>query len=103
MYKTWGGFEIPKAFHVDLQMLYQVDGLEKSCMDVMAIELISDHYKKMKSDFPSNQHDFWEESPLDELNLHYAGVDGYVSYKIYRKIKKITVGLQLPPTYCPGC
>ena len=89
--------------YVDLKILYQLDGIERTGMAAMAVELISDHYKKMKTDFPSKQHDFWEEYPFLEVNLHYAAVDSYVSYELYCKIKKITVVLQLPPTYCPDC
>ena len=51
-------------------------------MAAMAVELISDHYKKMKTDFPSKQHDFWEEYPLLEVNLQYAAVDSYVLYEL---------------------
>ena len=37
------------------------------------------------------------------MNLHSAAVDGYVSYELYRKIKRIEMQLQRQPKYCPGC
>ena len=52
MNKTWG-FEISEAFHVHIQMLYRVDGVERSGMAALAAELIFDHYAKMKVEFPS--------------------------------------------------
>ena len=51
MARCWDGFQIPEAFHVDIQMLYQVNGLERTGMAALAAELISDHYKSMKADF----------------------------------------------------
>ena len=47
MATSWGGFQIPEAFHVDLQMLYRVNGLERTGMAAIAAELISDHYKSL--------------------------------------------------------
>ena len=72
-------------------------------MATMAAELIYDHYANMKANFPSENHKLWECSPLPELNLDYAAVDGYVSYELYRKIQRIEMGLQPQPKYCPGC
>ena len=106
MATTWGGFQIPEAFHMDLQMLYQVNRLERTGMSAMATELISDHDKSMKSDFRKlleDPHNLWEVSPLPEANLRYAAVDGYVSYEFYRTIKRLDRSLQRQPTYCPGC
>ena len=101
MARSWDDFQITEAYHVDIQMLYQVDGVEWSGMASLAAELISYHYTKMKVELPSKHHGLWEESPLHEVNLHYAAVDGYVSYELYRKIKRIKMGLQLhlQPTY----
>ena len=42
-------------------------------------------------------------SPLSDVNLLYAAVDGYVSYELYHKIKSIKTSLQRQPTYCCGC
>ena len=103
MARSWDGFQILEAFHVDIQMLYQVKGEERTGMATLAVDLISDHYAKMKKNFPSNRHGFWEESPLSDVNLHYAAVDGYVSYELYRKIKSIKTSLQRQPTYYLGC
>ena len=50
-----------------------------SGMSALANVLISNFYVRMKDDFPKGRHEFWEESPLEEINLKYAAVDGYVS------------------------
>ena len=55
MKNTWD-FLIPEASHMDIQSLYRVDGAVRTGMATMAAELISDHYAKMKDDFPKDNH-----------------------------------------------
>ena len=73
----------------------------------------------MKDDFPEGRHEFWEEFPLEEINLKYAAMDGYVSFQLYYQLMIIERGRQhlvpiAPPppppapqppiaTYCPSC
>ena len=89
----------------------------RSNMAALVNVLISNFYLRMKNDFPKERHECWEESPLEEINLRYAAVDGYVSFELYRKLKIIERGrahlvpiAPLPPapqppiaTYCPNC
>ena len=49
-------------------------------MAALANIMISNFYVHMKDDFLEERHEFWEESPLEEINLQYAAVDGYVSF-----------------------
>jgi hypothetical protein len=46
----------------------------------------------MKRNFPSTAHDDWEVEPLPNVNLRYAMIDGYVSYKLHMQLTKIIEG-----------
>ena len=83
-------------------------------MSVMASILIDDSYGEMKVNFPEKQHDLWEKQPLDDTNIQYVVVDGFVSYELYRKITDFMKGqLHLKPKepkspnpiahYLPSC
>ena len=120
MMTTWPGFFIPPQFHVNIQNLFRVDGVVRSGMAALANVLISNFYVSMKDDFLEGRHEFWEESPLEEINLKYAAVDGYVSFQLYYQLMLIERGQQhlvpiappppTPPpapqpptaTYCPS-
>ena len=89
-----------------------------SGMAVLPNVLISNFYMHMKVDFPGEQNKCWEESPLEEINLKYAAVDGYASFQLYHQLRIIDKGRQhlvpiAPPppppapqppiaTYCPS-
>ena len=113
MRRSWS-IKIPDEFHIDLQNLFQYEGRYRTGMSVMASILIDDSYQDMKNNFPKEQHDFWEKQPLDDINIHYAAVDGFVSYELYRKITDFMKGQRhlmpkepKPPQpkaeYCPSC
>jgi hypothetical protein len=62
-------------------------------MSDLAESIIDPSYKTMKTSFPKEKHDYWEWNPLSPLHLEYASKDGYVSYKLYRRILIIKHGL----------
>ena len=39
----------------------------------------------MNKTFPKKEHGIWEKNSLDRINLDYAVIDAYVSFKLYRK------------------
>ena len=56
----------------------------------------------------TSSHDQWECMPLPQVNLRYAAIDGYVSFELYRRLKKINDGQrQAQPipreVVCPDC
>ena len=61
-------------------------------MAALANILISNFYVSMKDDFPEGRHEFWEESPLEEINLKYAAMDGYVLFQLYYQLMIIERG-----------
>ena len=90
------GFTIPRKYHVDIQDIYhiKVKGLDgRTGMADLAGELINKSYETMKKDFPKGGHDLWEKQPLDEVNLKYVAVDGFVSFELYRVLQCIQKGL----------
>ena len=103
--KTTWGFEIPDNFHVDIQDIYYIKGSTgRSGMAALAGEIIDKTYKNMKSKLPPKGHDHWEKQPLDEDNLKYAAIDGFVAFELYRNIQnrqKGLVVLQPPPKVLP--
>ena len=69
-------------------------------MAALAGKIIDKTYKNMKSKLPSKGHDHWEKQPLDEDNLKYAAIDGFVAFELYRNIqnrqKRLVVLQPLP-------
>ena len=49
----------------------------------LAGELINKSYVTMKTKFPEDGHKKWEKQPLDDVNMKYAAVDGFVSFELY--------------------
>ena len=99
--KTTWGFEIPDNFHVDIQDIYYIKGsTERSGMAGLAGEIIDETYKNMKSKLPPKGHNQWEKQPLDEDNLRYAAIDGFVAFELYRNIQNRQKGLA--PTSTKG-
>ena len=92
MWTTWPGFFIPPQFHVNIQNLFRVDRVVRSGMAALANVLISNFYVSMKDDFLEGRNELWEESPLEEINLKYAVVDGYVSFQLYYQLMIIERG-----------
>jgi hypothetical protein len=77
-------------------------------MGDLAAAIIDPSYKDMKTKFPTSSHDQWECMPLPQVNLRYAAIDGYVSFELYRRLKKINDGQrQAQPipreVVCPDC
>ena len=67
-------------------------------------EIIDESYKNMKSKLPPKGHDHWEKQPLDEVNLKYAAIDGFVDFELYCNLQnrqKGLVVLQPPPKVLP--
>lgn len=95
MERTWG-FTIPRRYHVDIQDIYHIKGCGRdgrTGMAQLAGELINKSYETMKTKFPKIGHKNWEKQPLDEVNLRYAAVDGFVSFELYRVLQCILKGL----------
>ena len=74
-------------------------------MDTLAKNIIDRSYGEMKNNFPTERHNFWEERPLDDLNLKYAAIDAYVSYELYVRISFSQRHLVLPrkTVVCQRC
>ena len=88
MQRTWG-FKIPADYHIDLQHRYQKDGQVKTGMATMAADLIDPHYATMKTNFHrKTSHGYWDVIPLHVVNIDYAAVDGFVSYKLNRLLDR---------------
>ena len=85
MERTWG-FTIPRKFHVDIQDIYHIKGRGRDgrtgMVDLVG-ELINKSYLTMKTKFPEDGHKKWEKQPLDDVNIKYAVVDGFVSFELY--------------------
>ena len=62
-------------------------------MTDLSAELINISYETMKKDFPEGGHKLWEKHPLNEVNLKYADVDGFVSFELYRVLQCTLKGL----------
>ena len=95
MQRTWG-FKIPRKYHVDIQEIYHTPGLGRdgrTGMADLAGELINKTYLTMKTDFPKDGHTSWEKQPLDDVNIKYAAVDGFVSFELYRVLQCVLKGL----------
>ncbi|CAM0951031.1 unnamed protein product [Alopecurus aequalis] len=93
MERTWG-FTIPFRYHVDIQDIYHIRGRgEMTGMAALAGELIDSSYGEMKDNFPKDGHDFREKRPLDEVNVKYVVVDGFVAFELYRRLQCILKGL----------
>ena len=43
--------------------------------------------------FPGDGHKYWEKQPLDDVNIKYAVLDGFVSFELYRVLQCILKGL----------
>jgi hypothetical protein len=88
---------IPPCHHIDIQDLYQTgktlsNGLiGRDGMALMASEIIDSSYAHMKGKLTNTDHFYWEWKPLPEINLHYAAVDGYVSYELYSRIRRMNL------------
>ena len=113
MERSWS-IEIPFQFHVELQDLFRHKNRFRTGMRTMSTILIDDSYIYMKTKFDEKQHKLWEKQPLDDVNIHYAAVDGFVSYELYRKINDVmNAQVHLKPKepkppkpvphYCPRC
>ncbi|KAK1556147.1 hypothetical protein QYE76_059220, partial [Lolium multiflorum] len=96
---------IPRENWIDIQEIVNVKGLNergklmRDGMASLATSIMDDSYSEMKSKFPRERHNYWEEQPLSDLNLEYAAKDAYVSYQLYVKIWFFLRYL----VFCPGC
>ncbi|XP_071683710.1 3'-5' exonuclease-like [Lolium perenne] len=96
---------IPRENWIDIQEIVNVKGLNergklmRDGMASLATSIIDESYSQMKSKFPPERHNYWEEQPLSNLNLEYAAKDAYVSYQLYVKIWFFLRYL----VFCPGC
>jgi hypothetical protein len=105
--KEW--IYIPPNKHIDIQDIYKIDGTERSVMASIAAKLINPKFKTKKTDFKNDYskcegQDYWEWKPLSEKNLHYASLDGYMTYEIFRRISLVNEGqAHLQATLCPSC
>ena len=101
------GIEIPVDIWIDIQDRINFNGRgNRTSMGDLAAAIIDPSYSTMKEDFPSESHKDWELQPLPEVNLNYAATDGYVSYELYKRLKKIMDGQHdRPPreVLCPNC
>jgi hypothetical protein len=105
--KEW--IYIPQHKHIDIQDIYKIDGRERSGMAAIAAKLIDPKFKTKKIDFKNDYskcegHNYWEWKPLSEKNLHYASLDGYMMYEIFRRISLVNEGkAHLKAALCPSC
>ena len=84
MERTWN-FEIPEDHYIDLQDLIHFEEKEgKTGMAPMATAFIHQEYDAMKAKFPKSNHQKWGECPLALTNLHYAAIDAYVAFELFR-------------------
>lgn len=81
------GFSVPQDFHLDIQEEFYNLKQGKIGMATLAEHIIDSSYSRMKKNFPSELHGFWEYKPLNRQSLQYAAIDGYVSYRLYSTIK----------------
>ena len=96
---------IPPKNWIDIQDLVKIPGYSRAGMDTLENYIIDRSYGEMKNNFPTDRHNFWEERPLDDLNLKYAAIDAYVSYEMYVHISFFLGNLVVPrKTFvCQGC
>ena len=73
---TWG-IEILAECHIDLQGRFRLEH-DKTSMAHLAAALIDEEYAHMNTKFPKSGHKLWEKTPLDPINIEYAGIDGYI-------------------------
>ena len=77
--------EIPEDHYIDLQDLMHFDEKEgKTGMAQMATAFIHQGYEEMKTKFKKSNHAKWGKCPLDSTNLHYAAIDAYVAFELFR-------------------
>ncbi|KAM0850176.1 hypothetical protein ACQ4PT_053252 [Festuca glaucescens] len=88
------GIKILDEYHVDIQDVFKIDsGYDiRDAMGKLVEVIINESYMTMKDKFPKDRHNYWEWKPLEKINLHYAAIDGYVSYELYRRIKDLKHG-----------
>ena len=55
------GIVIPPKNWIDIQDLFKILGYSRAGMDFLAKNIIGRSYGKMKNDFPSTRHNFWEQ------------------------------------------
>ena len=99
--------KIPDECHVDIQDLYRIKDLpQKDGMGDLAEMIIHPSYKELKNKFDKAEHDYWEWKPMTEMRLHYAALDGYMSYELYRRIIDMKAGIlrgNYQEELCPRC
>ena len=85
MKHTWD-IEIPEDHYIDLQDLMHFEEKEggKTGMAQMATAYIHQRYEEMKTKFKKSNHAKWGKCPLDSTNLHYAAIDAYVAFELFR-------------------
>ena len=78
--------EIHEDHYIDLQDLIHFDEQdgEKTGMAHMATAFIHQRYEEMKKKFDKRNHAKWGKCPLDSTNLHYAAIDAYVAFELFR-------------------
>ena len=87
------GIKIPEHNWIDIQDMINFNGPGKRTgMGDLAAAIIDPSYNDMKTKFPTRSHDQWECMPLPQVNLRYAAIDGYVSFELYKRLKKINGG-----------
>lgn len=83
------GIKIPEHNWIDIQDMINFNGPgNRTGMGDLAAAIIDPSYKDMKTKFPTSSHDQWECMPLPQVNLRYVAIDGYVSFELYRRLKK---------------
>lgn len=105
------GIIIPEDKYIDMQeYLKYKGGHKRDEIGDLAKRLIDDSYIDLKTGFPKERNDFWEEKPMQSINLQHAARRAYVSYGLYKKMKVILYGQRhlLPDTsvaetICPYC
>ena len=77
---------ISEDHYIDLQDLIHFDEKEgeKTGMAQMATAFIHQGYEEMKKKFKKFNHTKWGNCPLDKTNLHYAAIDAYVAFELFR-------------------
>ena len=62
-------------------------------MGDLAARIIHPSYEELKNKFPKDAHNYWEWKPMSDMHLHYAALDGHMSYELYRRIIDMKIGL----------
>jgi hypothetical protein len=101
---------IPCHKYIDIKDIYKIEGRQRAGIAALAAKLIDPKFETKKTDFKNDYckrkgHDYWEWKPLLEKNLHYASLDGYITYELYRGISLVNEGqahLKAVAT-CPSC